>query len=108
MKIKKNDTVAVIAGKDKGKTGKVLRVLVEDEKLVVEGINILTKHIRPRSAGEKGQKAYFPGKIHVSKVMLVCTKCGQKTRVGYRVSHTEQARSKKERICKKCTQPINA
>lgn len=108
MKIRKNDTVAVIAGKDKGKTGKVLRVFREENKLVVEGVNILTKHVRARSSGEKGQKAYFPAKIHVAKVMLVCAKCGQKTRVGYRVSQTEQSRSKKERMCKKCTQPINA
>lgn len=103
MKIKKNDTVKVIAGKDKGKTGKVMRAFPEQGKVLVEGLNLAVKHVRPKSAGEKGQKMYFPKPLTVSKVMLMCDKCGEPTRVGYRKLEGE-TRQKKERFCKKCKQ----
>lgn len=106
MKIKKLDNVKVIAGKDKGKTGKVLRVLPDAEKVVVEGANLLAKHIRPRKAGEKGQKIYIPAPLHVAKVMLVCPHCGNATRIGYRM--LSEGKQKKERICKRCNQAITA
>jgi len=107
MKIKKNDNVAVIAGKDKGKTGKVLRVMPEAEKIVVEGVNLLAKHVKPRKAGEKGQKIYIPAPMHVNKVMLVCSQCGKSTRVGYRIVEGD-VRQKKERICKHCKHAVTA
>lgn len=108
MKIKKNDKVTVIAGKDKGKTGTVLRALPSIGKVVVEGVNIRTKHVRVRRAGEKGQKIFFPAAIVISNVKLVCPKCGVPTRVGYRVLDTrdEMVRQKKDRVCKKCRQPM--
>ncbi|MDP2656481.1 MAG: 50S ribosomal protein L24 [bacterium] len=102
MKIKKNDTIKVLAGKDRGKTGKVLRVFPEQEKIVVEGINVLAKHVRPAKKGERGQKVYFPARMAVSNGMLVCPSCGKPTRVGYAVSHGEGAQTRKERLCKKC------
>jgi len=105
MKIKRNDTVTIIAGKDKGKTGKVLRAMPTDEKVVVEGANLLAKHLRPRKAGEKGQKIFIPAPLHIGKVMLLCPQCGKAARVGYRFTGTGADR-KKERICKRCSAAI--
>jgi len=101
MKIKKNDQVKIISGKDKGKTGKVLTVLPEENRLLVEGLNLIKKHVRPKKQGEKGQRVEVPGKIGISKVMLVCPKCGKSTRIGFRV-----ADEKKYRICKKCNSEV--
>ncbi|HCU70229.1 MAG TPA: 50S ribosomal protein L24 [Candidatus Moranbacteria bacterium] len=97
MKIKKNDQVKILAGKDRGKTGKVLKVLSAEDKIIVEGVNIVKKHIRPRKEGEQGQRVEIPGKINTSNVMLVCPKCGKASRIEYKV--TEKS---KFRICKKC------
>lgn len=97
MKIKKNDNVKMLAGKDRDKTGKVLRVFPQERKVIVEGLNIVKKHSRPRKEGEKGQRVEVPRKITVSNVLLICPKCGKGTRVGFKV--TEQD---KHRVCKKC------
>ncbi len=97
MKIKKNDQVKIISGKDKGKTGKVSRVFPAEKKLMVEGLNIVKKHVRPRREGEKGQRVEVPGKLAVSNVMLVCPKCGKATRLG-----SKTVGDKKVRVCKKC------
>lgn len=97
MKIKKNDQVKILAGKDSGKTGKVSRVLASEGKVIVEGLNLVKKHVRPRREGEKGQRVEVAGKIDMSNVMLVCPKCGKTARIGYKVSDTD-----KFRICKKC------
>lgn len=88
-------------GKDRGKTGKVLRVFNEEEKITVEGLNIVKKHARPRKEGEKGQRIEIPGKLNISNIMLVCPKCGKATRVGYKKSKVG-----KLRICKKCQSEI--
>ncbi len=110
MKIKTNDTVKILVGKDKGKTGKVLKVLIthnsvnNKDRVIVEGLNLRYKHTRPRREGEKGQRILFPFPIHVSNVALVCPKCGKTTRVAYKIlaKTTETSREKKQRICKKC------
>ncbi len=109
MKIKRNDTVKILSGKDKGKTGKVLKVLLSSQskdkaRVVVEGLNLRYKHIKARRQGEKGQRIMFPAPLSVSKVALVCPKCGKTTRVGYKVleQKLETTREKKQRICKKC------
>ena len=101
MKIKKGDLVKMIAGKDRGKTGKVLHVFPEDKKITVENLNIMKKHTRPRKEGEKGQRVEIPRKITVSNVLLVCPKCGKATRIGYSISGKE-----KYRMCKKCKAEI--
>jgi large subunit ribosomal protein L24 len=101
MKIKKNDQIKISTGKDKGKTGKVLRIFPEENKLLAEGLNLVKKHVRPRREGEKGQRVEVPGKIDVSNVMLVCPKCGKASRVGYK-----QVGDKKVRVCKKCSGEI--
>lgn len=100
-KVKKNDQVKIIAGKDKGKAGKVLRSFISENKITVEGLNIVKKHRRPRKEGEKGQRIEVPGKINVSNVMLVCPKCGKTTRIG-----GKKIGDKKVRICKKCNTEI--
>jgi len=101
MKIKKGDTVLIISGKDKGKKAKVLEVFPKQNKITVEGANIVKRHRRPRQEREKGQIVEVPRPINVSNVKLVCPKCGQPTRLGYRL--TEKG---KYRICKKCNQEI--
>ena len=94
--------VKVIAGKDKGKTGKVVQVFKDLNKIVVEKLNKRYKNLRPRKEGEKGQRIEFDAPLDASNVMLVCKKCGQITKVGYKVSG-----DKKYRICKKCKETIN-
>ncbi len=96
MKIKKGDNVVVIAGKDRTKTGKVLRVFPTLEKLHIEGI-VRTKHKRANRQGKKGEVIHIPFPVAASAVKLVCPKCGKATRVGYSVSG-----DKKTRVCKKC------
>ena len=101
MKIKKNDTVLIISGKEKGKKGKVMKVFPENFRIVVEGVNLVKKHTRPRRQGEKGQIVHISKSISAANVKIVCPKCGQATRVGYRITEGD-----KLRICKKCKQEI--
>lgn len=102
MRIKKGDKVKILAGKDKGKTGKVLQIFSVDRKIVVEGINILTKHTRPRKQGEKGQKIQLPAPLNISNVVLICPKCSKTTRISYK----QGEKKKKFRVCKKCKETI--
>ena len=97
MKIKKGDVVKILAGKDSGKTGKVLRCFPDERKITVEKLNIMKKHSRPRKEGEKGQRIEIERKITISNAVLICSKCGKGTRVGYKISGEN-----KSRICKKC------
>lgn len=102
LKIKKGDTVLVQVGKDRGRTGKVLTVIPRAGRLVVEGANIVKKHVRPRRAGEKGQRVEVPAPLPVARVLLVCPSCRKATRVGI---HRDAA-GVRERRCKKCQAPI--
>ena len=97
MRIKKGDTVQVLAGNDKGKTGEVLEIITKDSKIVVKGINVRKKHIKPRKQGEEGGIIPVECAIDSSKVNVVCPKCGKTTRIEYKVED-----NKKVRICKKC------
>lgn len=101
MRIKKGDTVLVILGKDRGRTGKVNRVLPKEGKIVVEGINIVKKHVRPRKQRQKGEIVEIPALFDMSNVKLVCPKCNKPTRVSYKVID-----NKKHRVCRKCKQEI--
>jgi large subunit ribosomal protein L24 len=105
MNIKKGDKVMILAGKDKGKSGKVLQIFPARERVSVEGLNLLIKHMRPRKQGEKGQRIEFPAPLNLSNLMLVCPKCGKPTRIGSRTIAVEN-KKKKMRICKKCNQTI--
>ncbi len=107
MNIKKEDKVKILAGKDRGKTGKVLQTLPAQEKLSVEGLNLLIKHLRPQRRGEKGQRIEFPRFIDASNVALVCPKCGKTTRIGHKLVKSDDGKVKKFRVCKKCEQTID-
>ena len=102
MKIKKDDNVMVMAGKDKGKTGKVTQVFPAENKVVVEGVNKAFKHAKTRKQGEKGQKIDYFGPISASNVMLIDPKSGKPTRVGYKLMEdgrkVRMARGSKETI----------
>jgi len=102
VKIKKDDTVLIISGKDRGRKGKVLEVLPKEGKISVEGVNLLKKHQKPKKSGEKGQIIQLPKPIDVSNVKLICPKCGKPTRIGYKLRENKE----KYRICKKCGQEI--
>ncbi len=102
MNIKTNDKVKIIAGKDRGKEGKVIQVFKKENKIVVEGVNLLKKHLRARKQGEKGQVIELPAPLHVSNAKVICPKCG----LAVRVSSKEEADVKK-RVCKKCQQFID-
>lgn len=110
MKIKKGDKVKILSGKDKGKIGKVLQVFSVFDKVSVEGLNLLIKHMRPRKQGEKGQRIEFPAPLPLAKVALVCPKCGKAGRVGFKYLELivgAEKKRKKIRICKKCRQEID-
>jgi large subunit ribosomal protein L24 len=106
QRIKKGDTVEVIAGKDLGQQGQVMRVIPKDDRVVIEGVNIVKKHQKARQAG--GQQTQpgiieFEAPLHLSNVMLVCTQCKQRTRVGFRINDE----GRKVRVCKRCKQDID-
>ena len=103
MKIHKDDTVLIISGKDRGRKGKVLQALPKTAKVLIEGINIRKKSVRPKKSGEKGQIVEMPGFLDVSNVKIICPKCNKSTRTEYKVSEDKK---KKNRICKKCNQEI--
>ncbi|MCK9186171.1 50S ribosomal protein L24 [Candidatus Gracilibacteria bacterium] len=102
MKVKTNDQVVVIAGKDKGKKGKVIRVISKDNRVVVEKVNIRTKHIK-KTTQKAGERIKFEASIDVSNVMVVCPSCEKIVRVGFK----RLANGKKQRICKKCKDSID-
>ena len=101
MKIKKNDKVLVVSGKYKGKKGKVMRVFPSGGKIVVEGVNLVKRHVRPKKSGEKGQIVEMPSPFDVSNVKLICPKCNEAAKVGYEVKGNN-----KKRICKKCRKEV--
>jgi large subunit ribosomal protein L24 len=96
-RIKKDDQILIIKGKDRGKRGKVLEVLPREGKVVVEGLNLRKKHVRPKKGNEKGQVVEIPAAIQESNVMLICPKCGKPAKVGAKIIE-----KKKYRLCKKC------
>jgi large subunit ribosomal protein L24 len=107
MKLKKNDNAKILAGKDRGKTGKVLQVIKKqgaETKIVIEGLNLRYKHARAKKQGEQGQKIQFPAPMNISNVQLVCPKCNKPTRIEYKMieGKKETMREKKQRVCKKC------
>ena len=101
MNIKKGDTVKLLAGKDRGKTGKVLKADSKSQKLIIEGVNLYKKHMRPKRQGEKGEVIQISRPIEVSNLMLVCPNCKQPTRISFRFEENN-----KFRYCKKCQSRI--
>ncbi len=97
MYLKKGDTVAIISGEDKGKTGEVLETIPKTSRVIVKGINIRKKHIKPKKQGEEGGIIPVECSIHSSKVNVVCPKCNKATKI-----KIENDGKEKIRICKKC------
>ncbi|MGB2762090.1 MAG: 50S ribosomal protein L24 [Minisyncoccales bacterium] len=103
MKIKKGDTVLIISGKDRTRKGKILEALPKEQRILVEGINIRKKSVRPKKTGEKGQIVEMPGSISISNVKLICPKCKKATRIEYKIVNSSvEGKKIKVRICKKC------
>ncbi len=119
LKIKKGDKVQIIVGRDrlkktkkgektlKANQGKVVQIFKTTGKIVVEGLNLRIKHVRPKKAGEKGQKIEMPAPMNISNVMLVCPRCNKAARVGFKVTKGESGKDKKVRFCKKCKETID-
>ena len=95
--VKKNDVVVVISGDDKGKKGKVLEVSPKEGKVIVEGVNIVSRHVKPRKQGEQGGIVKVEGAMYADKVQLFCSKCGKGVRAKYKFDG-----DKKIRVCAKC------
>jgi len=103
MRIRKGDTVIITAGKDRGKKGKVRRALPGEDRVIVEGLNMIKRHSRARRAARQAGIIELEAPLHVSKVMLVCDKCGKATRIGFRFLDE----GKKVRICSSCQEVID-
>lgn len=103
LRVKKGDTVLVIAGKEKGKKGRVLAVLPSKEGIIIEKINIIKRHMKPNRKYTQGGIIEKEAPIHISNVMLLCPKCNKPTRIGNRLLES----GKKVRVCKKCQEVID-
>lgn len=102
MKIKKNDLVKILAGKDSGKEGKVIQILPKEDKVVVDGINKSIKNLKAKSAEQKGKQIEYFAPVDSSNVQLICPLCKKVTRIGYKIEGEN-----KNRICKKCKGVLN-
>ena len=110
LNVKKGDTVVVISGKDKGKKGKIMVAQPDDERVVVQGAAMVTRHVKPRKQGQPGGRIEKEGPIQASNVMLVCPKCDKPTRIAHKLKEVEISGEKKQksvRVCKKCGKVID-
>jgi len=103
MHVKKNDLVTVTTGKEKGKTGKVLKVIPKKNRVVVEKVNFIKRHQRPTGQLRQGGIIEKEGPLHVSNVMIMCGKCNRPVRIGRRILED----GKKVRVCKKCGEVLD-
>lgn len=103
MQIRKNDSVIVIGGKERGKTGKVLRVVPEKDAVVIERLNMVKRHTKPRGPQQPGGIVEKEAAIHASNIMILCDKCNAPVRVG----HKTLADGKKIRICRRCNEALD-
>ena len=106
LHIKKNDTVIVLSGDDKGKKGKVLEVSPKEGKVIVEGINLVKKHVKPRRMGETGGIIEAEGAMYACKVQVVCPNCGKPTRVAHKHVKDESGKARSTRVCVKCGESL--
>lgn len=97
LRIKTGDTVRVLRGRDRGKQAKIMAVLPKEARVLVEGVNMVFRHVRPKRAGEKGQRVQVAAPVNVANVQLVCPQCKKATRVGLR-----REDGKRLRMCKQC------
>jgi large subunit ribosomal protein L24 len=103
VEIRKNDSVMVIAGKERGKTGKVLRVLPDKSTVIVERINVVKRHSKPRGPQQPGGVVEKEAALHASNLMIMCDKCNAPVRVGHKVL----ADDKKVRVCRRCNEALD-
>ena len=103
MKIRRNDIVVIIAGKDKGKRGKVRESLPDESRVVVEGINMVKRHMKPRGTAKQAGIIELEASIHVSDVMILCSKCSRPTRIGIRFVED----GSKVRVCRRCGEMLD-
>ncbi|MBC6720430.1 MAG: 50S ribosomal protein L24 [Treponema socranskii subsp. buccale] len=101
FKIKKNDNVEVLAGKDKGKRGSVVRIIPKKDKVIVSGVNIVKKAMKRRSQQDQGGIVEVEAPLHISNVGVVCKKCGRPVKIGYKIDG-----DKKVRVCRKCGETL--
>ena len=102
LHVKKDDTVLIISGDERGNTGKVIEVSPKEGKVIVEGRNKVKKHVKPRKMGDPGGIIEAEGAMYASKVQIVCPRCGKPTRVAHKIYED----GTKERICKKCGESL--
>ncbi len=100
--VKTGDTVVVLSGTEKGKKGKVIAVSPTEGKVIIEKVNIVSKHVKPRRMGDQGGIVEAEGAMYASKVQIVCPRCGKPTRVGHKILED----GTKERVCKKCGEAL--
>ena len=100
--VKTGDTVVVLSGTEKGKKGKILAVSPKEGKVIIEKVNLVSKHVKPRRMGDQGGIVEAEGAMYASKVQVVCPRCGKPTRVGHKILDD----GTKERICKKCGESL--
>ena len=103
MQIRKNDSVMVISGKERGKTGKVLRVLPEKDALIIERVNLVKRHSKPRGPQQPGGIVEKEAAIQASNIMIMCDKCNAPVRIG----HKRLGDGEKVRICRRCEEPLD-
>lgn len=96
--VKTGDTVVVLSGKERGKRGKIIAVSPKEGKVIIEGVNMVSKHVKPKKMGEAGGIIKAEGAMYASKVQLVCPSCDKATRIAHKILED----GKKQRICKKC------
>lgn len=106
VRIRRGDTVQLLAGRDRGKSGKVMQVFPRLAMVVVEGLNQRTRHLKRRSSSQPGQKLTFSAPLPVGKVALVCPRCGKPTRVAYTYRQADDGRREKSRTCRRCEQTV--
>ncbi|HEX2228260.1 MAG TPA: 50S ribosomal protein L24 [Candidatus Binatia bacterium] len=103
VQIRKNDSVMVISGKERGKTGKVLRVLPEKDALIIERVNLVKRHSKPRGPQQPGGIVEKEAAIQASNIMIMCDKCNAPVRIG----HKQLGEGEKVRICRRCEEPLD-
>jgi len=103
VQIRKNDSVMVIAGKERGKTGKVLRVLLDKDAVIIERTNMVKRHTKPRGPQQPGGIVEKEARIHASNIMIMCDKCNAPARIGHKILTD----GKKIRICRNCTEALD-
>lgn len=105
MKIKKDDLVLIISGKDKGRKGKIVAISQKERKVIIDGLNIIKKNIKPKKEGEKGKIVEVPRPIDISNVKLICPVCKKATKVFCKIKE-DNKKKRKVKVCKKCNAEV--